>query len=504
MKRPRILYAGLFHETNSFVDQPTHWGDFNVSRGAAILAKEGDASVTDGFLTEARKAFFDVIPTIDAWALPGGTVRDTAFENFWNEFETAARPALADGVDGIFLVLHGAMATESHADAEGEFLRRLRTLPGAASTPVFGVLDLHANVTEAMCRHANALVCYRENPHIDACETGRRATALLRRCIDEGRVPHMAWCHPPMMWAPPATGTGDEPMRALTQFARAIETANPSVWTCNIAAGFSFADTPDTGVSVSIITTGPRDAGCNLAAEGARLAWTLREKGRIAYPDVDTLIADIVRNPPIPGEKPVLLVDPSDNIGGGAPGDCTGVMRALLRHRVPRALVVINDPLSVRALSETSPGDISTLEIGGRGSRFDEGPVKLEATLVSRGDGRFALEDKQSHLAAMSGSQFDMGPCAVVKSGGLTLLLTSRKTPPFDLGQLRSQGLEPLDFAFIGVKAAVAHRRAYDKISSRSLYVDAPGPCTCDLARLPWRRLHRPCWPIDPSAQFPI
>jgi len=59
-----------------------------------------------------------------------------------------------------------------------------------------------------------------------------------------------------------------------------------------------------------------------------------------------------------------------------------------------------------------------------------------------------------------------MGPCAVIRAGGVTLLLTSRKTPPFDLGQYRSQGIDPEKFSFIGVKAAVAHRRAYDPIAS--------------------------------------
>jgi microcystin degradation protein MlrC len=89
-----------------------------------------------------------------------------------------------------------------------------------------------------------------------------------------------------------------------------------------------------------------------------------------------------------------------------------------------------------------------------------------------------------------------------VQSGGVTVLLTSRKTPPFDLGQLRSQGLEPREFAVIGVKAAVAHRRAYDPIASASYWVDTPGPCSSNLARFPWQRLRRPAWPLDRDAPF--
>ena len=144
-------------------------------------------------------------------------------------------------------------------------------------------------------------------------------------------------------------------------------------------------------------------------------------------------------------------------------------------------------------------GETRKLFVGGRGSTLDAGPVELEATLVSFSDGKFTLEDQQSHLASMSGVHIDMGPCAVIRSEGTTILLTSRKTAPFDLGQLRSQGIEPRDFAVIGVKAAVAHKRAYDTITGASYYVDTPGPCTGNLAALPWKLLERPIYPLDPD-----
>jgi microcystin degradation protein MlrC len=160
--------------------------------------------------------------------------------------------------------------------------------------------------------------------------------------------------------------------------------------------------------------------------------------------------------------------------------------------------VIINDPVTVAALADAAPGETRVLEIGGRGSRLDQGPVRLHATFVSRSDGVFILEDKQSHLASMNGVRIEMGPSAVVRSAGVTLLLTSRKTAPFDLGQLRSQGLEPRDFMVIGVKAAVAHKRAYDTVSRASYYVDTAGPCTGNLASLPWKQLRRPVYPLDP------
>ena len=118
--------------------------------------------------------------------------------------------------------------------------------------------------------------------------------------------------------------------------------------------------------------------------------------------------------------------------------------------------------------------------------------------MVNRSDGRFTLEDRNSHLAAMQGVHIEMGPCATVRADGVLILLTTRKTPPFDLGQLRSQGITPEAMAFIGVKAAVAHRRAYEKIAAASYWVGTPGPCPSDLTTLPYQHIRRPIFPLDP------
>ena len=73
----------------------------------------------------------------------------------------------------------------------------------------------------------------------------------------------------------------------------------------------------------------------------------------------------------------------------------------------------------------------------------------------------------------------------------------SSETPPFDLGQWRSHGIEPTALSIIVVKAAVAHRRVYDPIAARMLWVDTPGPCTSNVRSLPYRKIVRPIFPLD-------
>ena len=489
----RILLAGLYHETNTFVAETTGLDRFSRRHGAELLACAGDGSPIDGFLEVAVEEGWMVVPSASFGATPSGPVSDAVFETFWAALAEDYEAAGPGGIDAVYLALHGAMVTEGLEDPEGELLRRLRALPGAEALPVFGVFDLHASVSRQMAANANGLVAYRENPHTDARDAASRAARLLARCFREGRVPHMAHVAVPILWPPTGTGTANSPMAVLEAMARALERDDPDLWAVNVVGGFAFADVRDAGVSVSAVTTGD---GARARASLARLAAKaveLQEEGLVPERSVDDVLAEIL---PV-RRGPVLLVEPADNIGGGAPGDCTAILRALLRHGVDNAGVVINDSATVDRLQHVMIGSSARLMVGGKGSPLDEGPVALEAMLVSRSDGKFTLEDRNSHLAAMQGVSIDMGPSAVVRTRGVTILLTSRKTPPFDLGQWRSQGVDPASLSIIGVKAAVAHRRAYDPIAVASYWVSTPGPCASDLRMLPYRRVRRPIFPLD-------
>lgn len=489
----RVLMAGLCHETNTFVEQKTTLADFQIVRDAGLLDCCGDLSPLGGALGMARDLSWEVVPAIDCRASPGGVVEDAVVETFWNEFRERAEPALERGVDGLFLVLHGAMVSESFFDVEGEVLRRFRALPGAGRLPIFGVFDLHANFTAEMARHANGLIAYRENPHTDARDAAQRAIRLLDRSFRSGELPRMIPAYPRIIWPPTGTGTAAAPMRDLERIAREIERASASIWAVNVVGGFSFADTPDTGASLSVVTTGPEAEAGEALERLCAVALDLRELGCVVERPVDDVLRELS---PLPVGLTVLA-EPSDNIGAGAPGDGTGLLRALIRHQVPNAAVALNDPAAVARLDALPIAASVVLRLGGKGSRLDAGPLSVAVELVSRHDGQFALEDAQSHLASMCGGCFDMGPCALVKHRALTILLTSRRTPPFDLGQWRSQGVDPARFAVIGVKAAVAHRRAYEPIAARLLSVDTPGPCSSRLRSLPYRHVRRPVWPLD-------
>lgn len=486
-----VLFGGLFHETHTFLRQPTRVADFEAMAvhigQAAIDRNLGNASPSDGFLTSAFEQGWTVIPTIQMAAMPGGKVEDAAVELFRRNFFPVLEARL-DELDGIFLVLHGAMVSVSSEDPEGDLLRDVRAVleRRGVDIPVVGVLDLHANVSRTMIDSSSALVAYRENPHKDARETAVRAARLLGRLMD---APTIAQVHRPTQYVLPPTGVGsaDDPMKAVLAAARAIEARDPQVLNINVMAGYSYADVPDCGFSLSAATTGdPKRAAAYLDD----LVGMLEANIAKGYPQDLPLAEALARADAVPaGKGPILLIEPADNIGGGTPGDATDLLGPLLATGRRGIVAAIADPAAVAECRRAGVGAQVSLTIGGKTDEHHGAPLPFSGRVVSLSDGHFELELKTSHLASMLGSEADMGPCAVVENDQAIVLLSSRKMPPMDLGQFHSQGVRPEDAAYVVIKAAVSHRDAYNPIARASFNVDSAGLCTSNLRRLPYRKL---------------
>lgn len=148
------------HETNTFSVRPTTQASFESGGGLwltgpdIVAGVEGTNTETAGFLDVATTEGWEVACTIHGEAPPGGVVTDACFETY---MAAILAPLKAGRCDGVLLALHGAMVTNTFDDAEGELLRRVRLEVGPR-VPVVVTLDLHANVSSAMVKHADALI----------------------------------------------------------------------------------------------------------------------------------------------------------------------------------------------------------------------------------------------------------------------------------------------------------------------------------------------------------
>ena len=117
--------------------------------------------------------------------------------------------------------------------------------------------------------------------------------------------------------------------------------------------------------------------------------------------------------------------------------------------------------------------------------------------------------DLSGRVAFITGASSGLGEqfARTLSRAGAAVVLASRRVEKLkDLrAQIEAEGgdahVMALDVTDLhSVKAAVAHMQAYDKISQTSYYVDTPGPCTSNLGALPWEKLVRPVYPLDPAA----
>src|SRR6185312_1828410 len=275
----RIFIAGIFHETHSFTPDITGLDQFTIHRGPAILARRGDASQLDGFLSVAEREGWELVPSAIYTGGASGTVDHAVFEAFWSDVKPVLEKALAEGLDGIHLSLHGAMVTSECDDPEGELLGRIRAMKGAESLPIFGVGDLHATLTPRMGALCDGIVFYRECPHTDQFDSAVRSGELLARCLKTGVRPKHRVLVTPIVWPPTGTGTRDGPMRALEDAARRMEREVPGMLAVNVVGGYAFSDVPNAGVSFSVITEGSEESAREALHELAGIAWQMREGG---------------------------------------------------------------------------------------------------------------------------------------------------------------------------------------------------------------------------------
>ena len=200
----RIALGGITHEANSFCAHVTDMADFEarqVLRGDEILSNwQSTGTEQAGSLQVlTRVPDCEVIPTFLARALSGAPMYEPVFTGLLEELLTALKAA--GPVDGVLLVLHGAMMSQDTPDATGEVLARVRALVGP-SVPVVGTLDLHANVTARMVREATALVGYHTAPHVDMYETGQKAAQVLVAAIQGVISPTTSLVRLPMLLPP--------------------------------------------------------------------------------------------------------------------------------------------------------------------------------------------------------------------------------------------------------------------------------------------------------------
>ena len=490
----RIAVGGIWHETNSFAAGRTGLDAFRAYQyalGDEVLSRyAGTNTELGGLITAAKELGFELVPTIYAGAVPSGVIARDALETLCTELR--ARLRRAGPLDGVLMVLHGAAVVESMDSADAHVLAVVRDALGPV-VPVAATFDFHANLGPRMVALADVLVGYDTYPHIDMAERGREAARLLARMLKTGRRPVRVLRKVPVVTVPLVQATGAEPMRGVMARLAGVERA-PALWCASVAMGFPYADVPDLGASV--LAYGESEDATRDAADALAAAiWQRRDR---FVPDL-VPVESAVAAASAAQETPIVLVDAADNVGGGAPGDGTVVLDALVRAGARGAVVVIADPEAVASAEAAREDGTFDDLVGGKTDDQHGAPVRLCGRV------RRVLDGRYTHRGSyMTGSVTAMGRTAVVDVDGITVVLTSLRTMPFDADQLRSLAIEPAMQRIIVVKSAVAWQAAFGDVARQAVVVDTPGVCASNLGRFAYLRRPQPLYPLERNVAFQL
>jgi len=482
----RVAVAGFHHETNTFSPTVTDFAYFAAHRdrpplvrGAEVLEHLPSAGFPlSGFMT-AVAGRHEVVPLVWTSGGAGGYVTRDAYERIVGEIVGGLSRALP--VDAVYLDLHGAMVSEDEEDGEGELLRRVRAAVGPA-IPIVVSLDYHANLTRAMVDHSDAIVPFLTYPHVDRVETGVRAAHALDAVLAGGRPPGRALRKLPFLIPLHCQCTLVDPSRSIVDEAVRLEGGN-DVLTVGYLAGFPPADIRECGPGIAVYaaTQEAADRAADALARTVALAEPMFAAPVLDPDEAVRQARDLART----ATRPVVLADTQDNPGAGGSADTTDLLAALVRGGAVGAVMgFFFDAPAAAAAHGAGEGAEIHLALGGRHGPPGVVPFEAGFRVLRLGDGRLTGSGPMARGRAM-----ELGPMALLETGGVKVVVTSKRTQALDQAPFRHLGIEPARQPILALKSSVHFRADFEPIAERVLVVGAPGHHLADTTRYPFRNL---------------
>lgn len=485
----RVGVISIQHESITFMPEPTVLRNFQVDtllRGREITHVYGDSfHEVGGFYTGLHEAGHETVPIFMALAVASGALGTDALQTLLRMLDEELDKA--GPLDALLVAPHGAGVCESQLDMDAYWVERLRKRFGS-QVPIVVTLDPHANVSQRLIDACDAMISYRTNPHLDQHATGLKAARLLARMLRGEVRPTQALAVPRVQISIDRQLTEEAPCTGLYRLADEVM-GRHGVLSASIALGFPYADVPQLGSTVWVVTDDDTAAARRYADELAAYLVEHRHEFKHGLVEPEAAVRDAAQ-----ATDRVCLLDVGDNAGGGGPADGTILPQLLYDHGVERTLILLYDPEAQAEARHHGVGAELTLPMGAKSVAGMGRPLHVPVTVVSLHDGKFH-DPIPSHGGR---TDYDMGPTAIVRTDrGQTIMLFSLRIPPYSLQQVLSCGLDPQDYRVIVAKGVNAPVGAYKSVVDRFVRCNTPGPTCADMTQLPFHRRPRPLYPFE-------
>jgi microcystin degradation protein MlrC len=307
----------------------------------------------------------------------------------------------------------------------------------------------------------------------------------------EGKVkPAQYFYQPPATISIEQQYTSGSPCKELYTLADQLRKKS-KILSISVLLGFPYADVKEMGSGFIVVADEDEELAKSTAKSLGDYLWDKRADFVGKKISVKEAIDALANH-----QKPVLLLDMGDNVGGGSPGDSTFILEALERSGKWKSFICLYDPEAVSVAAKSQPGRKISLVMGGKTDQLHGQPYSAEVTIQTVTEGIFK-EHQPRHGGQVN---FNMGKIAIVETEkGTTIMLTSLRTAPFSLNQLTSFGIQPDDFDVIVAKGVHAPMAAYRPVCNSFIQVNTDGITQADLTRFSFRNRRKPLYPFEES-----
>ncbi|MBR5542499.1 MAG: M81 family metallopeptidase [Oscillospiraceae bacterium] len=473
--KKKIVYGSFELESNSLTAVLTSRKDFSVSVGRDDTGR----NLAYDYMTAHG---CEVVHTLHAEAVPGGSVIREDFESILNDLLNA----FPEGkIDGVFLRLHGAMDVVGTGSGDLAIAKAVREKIGP-DVPFAVSFDLHADVDPRIAKYVNIICGYRTAPHIDIEETHLRAAKLLISCIEHKYLPKPIIVKVPIIADGDSMTTDIYPGNEL--IGKLLELEEESDMLClNIFLGNPWVDALCAGGAIVAIPAPGRGAeaekaACELAAEFWRVRGDFKFRATTAYPDegIDWALSQPV--------SPVFLSDSGDNVSGGGSGDNAEVLAKFIERGAKKVLIAgIADAEVIASCRGLNKGDTLECTIGGK---LDPASTAVTVSAVFKARGR--LHMWPGNVATES---------VLLGIDGIDVLLSTERIFIRDTVFFDEFGIKPEDYRVIVVKIGYLWPELYDVAKDFMMLLTKGSTCEimtdCDFHNVP-----RPIYPLDRDMQW--
>ena len=447
----KILIAGCSQEISSFSPVECTYEIFHIIQEKEIHEyHKGKNSYIGGAIEEINNSKnVEPIFTYVAEGFAAGTLEHSAFIKIKNEFLEKIK-IYENKINGIYLSLHGAMCSSEELDPEGLILEEVRKIFGE-KIPIVISLDLHGVLTKKMLNNCDGVSSLLTYPHVDFADTGKRAIKLLKKIMFEDIKPVASRVKVPAIVRGKELITETGLFGNQTNYAKSI-LKNSEILSAGFFIGNPFTDVPELCSQSYVYTDSNKELASENALKMANDFWPNREKMQAELINID------------------------DAIKLGSKSSAT-----------------ILDSEAANLANKIGVGSIIKTSIGGKlDKRFK--PLVMEFEVVSINEKPF-MPEKWAWLQKP-------GKSAVLKSGNLTIVVTSNPVLQVDRSIYYENGLDPKDYHSVIVKSPHCEPEFYDDWVNENLNVDVPGSTSANLQTLGHIHCERPIYPLEKNTKF--